>query len=120
MLTAETEVLGSFGKALGEKLRKAREERGLSQRDLANASGVSKATISRIERGKIHDPAKRIRAKLVNGLTGGTAQPTQAQEQEHEQLPEAPPVMQALQLAFAFLRANGVAGLTFVPPRDGT
>jgi hypothetical protein len=87
---------------------------------LANASGVSKATISRIERGKIQDPAKRIRAKLVSGLTGRTAQPTQAQDEEHEQLSKVPPVMQALQLAFAFLRASGVAGLTFVPPRDGT
>ena len=38
--------------SLGEYLRVIRERHGLTQRELARASGVSFATISRIEGGK--------------------------------------------------------------------
>jgi transcriptional regulator with XRE-family HTH domain len=36
---------------LGERLRRAREERGLSQTDIANEIGVKSAFISSIEKG---------------------------------------------------------------------
>jgi transcriptional regulator with XRE-family HTH domain len=40
-----------FYRYLGEKLRKAREERGISQTDIAGEIGVKSAFISAIEKG---------------------------------------------------------------------
>ena len=46
-----TFVLDWFTMKYGERLRVAREKKGLSQEDLAKASGVGQGTISKIERG---------------------------------------------------------------------
>lgn len=50
--------------ALGQKLKLLREERGMNQSELAEASGVNQATISRIESGEMHqlksDALKRL------------------------------------------------------------
>ncbi|HCJ08029.1 MAG TPA: XRE family transcriptional regulator, partial [Lachnospiraceae bacterium] len=37
---------------LGSYVREKRNEKGMSQRELANASGISNAEISRLESGK--------------------------------------------------------------------
>ena len=39
-------------KNIGEEIAKARENKGLSQRQLANAIGISNAEISKIESGE--------------------------------------------------------------------
>jgi transcriptional regulator with XRE-family HTH domain len=46
-----TFVLDWFTMKYGERLRLAREKKGLSQEDLAKVSGVGQGTISKIERG---------------------------------------------------------------------
>ena len=46
-----TFVLEWFTMKYGERLRVAREKKGLSQEDLAKVSGVGQGTISKIERG---------------------------------------------------------------------
>jgi transcriptional regulator with XRE-family HTH domain len=38
----------------GEQVRSLREQKGMSQRQLAEASGVSKKTLSNVEVGKVH------------------------------------------------------------------
>ena len=48
-----------------ERLIKLRRSNGYSQQELANVSGVSKSTISRIERG-IMSPDVRTLEKLAN------------------------------------------------------
>ena len=49
------------------ELTRIREERGLSQQGLANASGVNKATINQIERGR-RSPNLETLEKLANAL----------------------------------------------------
>lgn len=46
----------------GMKLRKLRKRRAMSQDELAEASGVGRATISRAERGESDSHGKTIRA----------------------------------------------------------
>lgn len=53
--------------ALGENLRKLRNERHITQQDLANVSGVSKETISKIESGKQNATSTSL-VKLAKGL----------------------------------------------------
>ncbi len=50
-----------------EELRRIREERGLSQQGLSDASGVNKATINQIERGR-RSPNVDTLAKLADAL----------------------------------------------------
>lgn len=45
------EILG--GEKLGEKLRLARESAGMTQEELARISGISRATISGLESGRV-------------------------------------------------------------------
>lgn len=52
---------------LGQALRSAREERGLTQDALADAADVSKKYISNIERGKCN-PSYDILYRLVSAL----------------------------------------------------
>ena len=52
---------------LGQALRSAREERGLTQDALADAADVSKKYISNIERGKCN-PSYDILYRLVSSL----------------------------------------------------
>ncbi len=46
---------------LGERLRRARERLGLSQRDLAAAAGVGAATVTRLELGQTHPRPVTVR-----------------------------------------------------------
>jgi len=49
-------------------LKRLREERGLSQRDLATAAGVSPATISRLEGGVRVDPKAGTVTRISRAL----------------------------------------------------
>ena len=55
-------------KYLGEKILKYREQKGISQQKLAEAVGVSKKTIGRIELGEIADPGLSVLLKIANEL----------------------------------------------------
>ncbi|MEK9496139.1 helix-turn-helix transcriptional regulator [Photorhabdus sp. P32] len=44
----------SFASIIGSRLLVARVQKGLSQNDLQNATGIDRATLSRIENGRQH------------------------------------------------------------------
>lgn len=50
-------------KNIGEEIAKARENKGLSQRQLANAIGISNAALSKIESGETEIPNPKILKK---------------------------------------------------------
>ena len=51
-------------KNIGEEIAKARESKGLSQRQLANAVGISNAELSKIESGEREIPNPKILKKI--------------------------------------------------------
>ena len=51
-------------KNIGEEIAKARESKGLSQRQLANAIGISNAEISKIESGEREIPNPKLFRKI--------------------------------------------------------
>ena len=53
---------------IGARLRLAREQRVMSQADLADASGVQEATISRLENGRVDRPRFVTVRKLAEVL----------------------------------------------------
>ncbi|MDI7246196.1 MAG: helix-turn-helix transcriptional regulator [Bacillota bacterium] len=55
------------GVGLGEKLRVAREDRGMTLRDVASAAGISSTYLSEIERGNVQ-PALRVLKRLAHVL----------------------------------------------------
>lgn len=55
---------------IGARLRRIREARGLSQRQLARQSGVANATISQIEAGKLN-PTVSMLKKVLDGIPIG-------------------------------------------------
>lgn len=55
-------------KAFGVHLRRLREERNLSQQELADLADVNKKTLQRIENGKT-SPTYDFMVSLANGLT---------------------------------------------------
>jgi HTH-type transcriptional regulator, competence development regulator len=57
--------------ALGFLLRKLREERGLSLRELGQLTGVDHAYIHRLETGTKESPSDEVLAKLVRALKAG-------------------------------------------------
>jgi transcriptional regulator with XRE-family HTH domain len=56
-----------FTEVDGARLRTLRKEKALSQRDLANVSGVGPVTISELERG-VRDAQPRTIRKLAEAL----------------------------------------------------
>ncbi len=52
----------------GPKLRKVRDERLLSQRELAEKAGLSPTTILKLEAGRVDDPHPRTIRKLAEAL----------------------------------------------------
>ena len=53
--------------ALGDRLRSAREARGLTQRQLAHRSGLTPDVISRLENGHFRNPGLRtLRLTLIH------------------------------------------------------
>lgn len=53
---------------IGGKIKVLRIDRGLSQRDLADKSGVSKAYISQLERGEADNPSQKKLFGLARAL----------------------------------------------------
>ena len=51
-------------KKIGEEIAKARENKGLSQRQLANVIGISNAALSKIESGETEIPNPKILKKI--------------------------------------------------------
>ena len=58
---------------IGARLRELRQRRGLSQRELARASGVANATISLIENGKLN-PTVSMLKKVLDGVPLGPSE----------------------------------------------
>ena len=54
--------------SLSDYIRKMRKRKGWSQRDLATASGISNAEISRIEAGKRKEPSSSVLKAIANAL----------------------------------------------------
>jgi transcriptional regulator with XRE-family HTH domain len=54
--------------ALGEKVVMEREKLGMTQKALADASGLPQATVSRIERGLIAQPRVEVLKRLAGAL----------------------------------------------------
>jgi len=51
----------------GEQVRSLREQKGMSQRQLAEASDVSKKTVTNVEAGKVH-PLPSTARKIAGAL----------------------------------------------------
>lgn len=58
----------SQGPSIGDRIRKARKRRGLSQRDVARLSGVSLSLISKLEQGERQDTRTETLRKLAVAL----------------------------------------------------
>lgn len=54
-------------KEFGTNLRSLREERGLTQKEVAEAAGIRQPHLSKLERG-LHDPQMRTATKLARAL----------------------------------------------------
>lgn len=54
--------------SFGERLKRIREQRGFTLKQLADQSGVQYETIYRVERGTHHEPRVTIAAKLARTL----------------------------------------------------
>jgi transcriptional regulator with XRE-family HTH domain len=50
------------------KVKKKREEKGMNQKELANASGITQATISRIESGQVRELKSGALKRLASAL----------------------------------------------------
>jgi len=55
-------------KRLGEKIRKAREAKGVSVREFSETAGVAFSTLSRLESGLIYRPSTKILQRLSRAL----------------------------------------------------
>jgi len=53
---------------IGQRLKRLREEAGLSKRELARRSGIDRLHIYQIEIGKVQSPTIKTVAALANGL----------------------------------------------------
>lgn len=75
---------------LGERILILRRRRGLTQRELAEATGLNTNTIARVERGDLKDLGGQLVAKLAKALEttadfllGLSEDPRQGNENEH-------------------------------------
>jgi transcriptional regulator with XRE-family HTH domain len=53
---------------LGQRLRTMREERGLTQQDLARAAGIATDMVSRLENGHYTSPGLRTLLRIAEGM----------------------------------------------------
>ncbi|SDI30230.1 helix-turn-helix domain-containing protein [Alteribacillus bidgolensis] len=60
---------------IGKYIRKAREEKGISARELSRRSGISQGYISQIETGKHSTPKKSTVIKLADALKISRVEP---------------------------------------------
>jgi transcriptional regulator with XRE-family HTH domain len=91
--------------ALGQRIRSAREERGLTQRAAAQAAGIATDMISRLENGRYTSPGLRTLLRIADGLGVGVA----------ALLPDAPPNRGTAESA---LRARLLAVLSRAETRE--
>jgi transcriptional regulator with XRE-family HTH domain len=79
---AATAVEAVSSGRLGERVRELRRRRGLTLEELAELSGVSRAMISKLERGE-KNPTLVVAARLADGL-GVTLSRLAGMEEQHE------------------------------------
>jgi transcriptional regulator with XRE-family HTH domain len=79
---ATTAVEAVSSGRLGERVRELRRRRGLTLEELAELSGVSRAMISKLERGE-KNPTLVVAARLADGL-GVTLSRLAGMEEQHE------------------------------------
>jgi transcriptional regulator with XRE-family HTH domain len=73
---------------IGERLRDVRKRRGLSQRDLSRASGVSVSLIRQLEQGERNDTRLETAHKLAIALRVPTTRLIQRDDEEHAEAAE--------------------------------
>jgi transcriptional regulator with XRE-family HTH domain len=61
-------ILGVMPRISGDSLRKVRDKRLLSQRELAERAGLSPTTILKLESGRVDEPHPRTIRKLADAL----------------------------------------------------
>ena len=61
-------MLQTMTRISGDSLRRVRDKRLLSQRELADKAGLSPTTILKLETGKVDDPHPRTVRKLAEAL----------------------------------------------------
>jgi len=61
-------ILGDMPRINGDRLRKVRDRRLLSQRELAERAGLSPTTILKLESGRVDEPHPRTIRKLADAL----------------------------------------------------
>jgi transcriptional regulator with XRE-family HTH domain len=61
-------ILGVMPHISGDRLRKVRDKRLLSQRELAERAGLSPTTILKLESGRVDEPHPRTIRKLADAL----------------------------------------------------
>jgi transcriptional regulator with XRE-family HTH domain len=66
----------------GQRVKKLREQRGLTQRDLADRAGLTRETISNYERGERSDPPLSAITALAKALQVPVAELTAEPEPE--------------------------------------
>lgn len=59
---------------LGRRLRTAREQRGMTQKQAAEAAGIATDMISRLENGHYQSPGLRTLLRIADGLGTGVAE----------------------------------------------
>ena len=68
--------------AVGERVRRLREAKGLSLRDLARTTGVSAPMLSQVERGET-SPTLQVATKIASGLELSLSQLLRLDEEDH-------------------------------------
>jgi transcriptional regulator with XRE-family HTH domain len=61
-------ILDGMARISGDRLRKVRDKRLLSQRELAERAGLSPTTILKLESGRVDEPHPRTIRKLAEAL----------------------------------------------------
>jgi DNA-binding Xre family transcriptional regulator len=61
-------ISGLTGETLGLRLRELRDERELSQREVARRAAMTHAQLNRIEMGKINQPHRSILGAIVRAI----------------------------------------------------
>ena len=80
--------------SLGHNLKKLRQEKSLNQKDLSDCSGVSQATISRIETGRVQPRSSALKSIAdcldvsTDDLMNGNGHSTQAEKNPLHQIAE--------------------------------
>ena len=86
------------GTALANRLRELRAQRGLSQRQLATASGVNRATLQNLELSRVARPFRHVLDALAkalgvepDALTTEVFDPANPKQPQRAELPTEPP-----------------------------